>query len=96
MATIENVQELLTEQLGKRRCDVINTTNMTGKNYYCVHFVTESEILSITASNATSLAGSDLSNLDGETLPAGTTLFLNITQIQLTSGIGICYYEQAL
>ena len=44
---IENVQQLLTEQLGKHRCDVINTTAMTGKDYYCVHFVTESEISSI-------------------------------------------------
>ena len=26
---IENVQQLLTEQLGKNRCDVINTTAMT-------------------------------------------------------------------
>ena len=31
---IENVQQLLTEQLGKNRCDVITTTAMTGKDYY--------------------------------------------------------------
>jgi len=28
---IENVQQLLTEQLGKNRCDVVTTTAMTGK-----------------------------------------------------------------
>ena len=49
---IENVQQLLTEQLGKNRCDVITTTAMTGKDYYAVHFVTESVIASIAASNA--------------------------------------------
>ena len=53
---IENVQQLLTEQLGKNRCDVINTTAMTGKDYYAIHFVTESVIASITATNATTAA----------------------------------------
>ena len=32
---IENVQQLLTEQLGKHRCDVIGTVAMTGKDYLC-------------------------------------------------------------
>ena len=27
------------------------------------------------------------------TIPAGTTLFMNVTQIQLTSGVGIGYKE---
>jgi len=44
---IENVQQLLTEQLGKHRCDVITTTAMTSKDYYAIHFVTESVIASI-------------------------------------------------
>ena len=35
---IENVQQLLTEQLGKNRCDVISTVAMTGKDYYAVFF----------------------------------------------------------
>ena len=48
---IENVQQLLTEQLGKHRCDVITTTAMTSKDYYAIHFVTESVIASIAASN---------------------------------------------
>ena len=33
---IENVQQLLTEQMGKNRCDVIATTAMTSKDYYAV------------------------------------------------------------
>ena len=72
---IENVQQLLTEQLGKNRCDVILTDNMTSKDYYAIHFPIESVILS---------------------MAAGTTIFLNITAITLTSGVGLCYYEQVI
>jgi hypothetical protein len=92
---IENVQQLLTEQMGKNRCDVISTTNMTSKDYYCVHFPVESVIASITASNAIAGGGSAIAGLH-TTIPAGVTIFLNITQIQLTSGVGLCYYEQPL
>ena len=92
---IENVQQLLTEQMGKNRCDVIATTAMTGKDYYCVHFPVESVIASIVASNATTAAGSAIANLH-TTMVAGTTIFLNITAITLSSGVGLCYYEQVL
>ena len=92
---IENVQQLLTEQMGKNRCDVIATTAMTSKDYYCVHFPVESVIASITAANATTAAGSAIANLH-TTVPAGTTIFLNITGITLTSGVGLCYYEQPI
>tara|TARA_R110002020_G_scaffold424388_1_gene633564 strand:- start:5694 stop:5981 length:288 start_codon:yes stop_codon:yes gene_type:complete len=95
MAAIENVQELLTEQLGKRRCDVIATTAMSGKSYYCIHFPVESVIASIVAANATAVAGSAIANLH-TTVPAGTTLFLNVTAVTLTSGVALCYYEQAV
>tara|TARA_R110000787_G_scaffold85699_1_gene182673 strand:+ start:224 stop:508 length:285 start_codon:yes stop_codon:yes gene_type:complete len=92
---IENVQQLLTEQMGKNRCDVISTTAMTGKDYYCIHFPVESVIASITAANATTAAGSVIANLH-TTMAAGTTIFLNITAITLTSGVGLCYYEQPI
>ena len=92
---IENVQQLLTEQMGKNRCDVIATTAMTGKDYYCVHFPVESVIASIAAANATTAAGSAIANLN-TTMAAGTTIFLNITAITLTSGVGLCYYEQVI
>ena len=92
---IENVQQLLTEQMGKNRCDVIATTAMTGKDYYCVHFPVESVISSITAANATTETGSLIANLH-TTMAAGTTIFLNVTAITLTSGVGLCYYEQPL
>jgi predicted amidohydrolase len=89
---IENVQQLLTEQLGKNRCDVIATTAMTSKKYYAIHFPVESVISAITASNATTAAGSAIANLH-TTIPAGTTLFLQVTAITLSSGVAICYYE---
>tara|TARA_R100001530_G_scaffold135891_1_gene114392 strand:+ start:2330 stop:2614 length:285 start_codon:yes stop_codon:yes gene_type:complete len=92
---IENVQQLLTEQLGKNRCDVITTTAMTSKDYYAIHFVTESVIASITASNIQTGTGSAASSLH-TTIPAGTTLFLQCTAITLTSGLAICYYEEVL
>ena len=54
---IENVQQLLTEQLGKNRCDVVTTTAMTGKDYYAIHFPVESVVSAITASNVTTATG---------------------------------------
>jgi hypothetical protein len=92
---IENVQQLLTEQLGKMRCDIISTTAMTSRDYYCIHFPVDSVIASISASNAIAGGGSDIANLH-TTMFAGTTLFLNVTDIELTSGVALCYYEQPL
>ena len=92
---IENVQQLLTEQLGKNRCDVITTTAMTGKDYYAIHFVTESIIASIAASNIQTGTGSAAASLH-TTIPAGTTVFLQCTAITLTSGLAICYYDQVI
>ena len=90
---IENVQQLLTEQLGKNRCDVVTTTAMTGKDYYAIHFPLESVVSAITASNVTTAAGSTIVSLK-TTYPAGTTLFLNVNLITLTSGLAIGYYDQ--
>jgi len=92
---IENVQQLLTEQLGKNRCDVVTTTAMTGKDYYCVHFPLESVVTVLTAANVTAAAGSDVTDLV-QTYAAGTTLFLNVNTITLTSGLAICYYDQVI
>jgi hypothetical protein len=92
---IENVQQLLTEQLGKNRCDVIATTAMTGKDYYAVYFPITSVVSNLEAANATTAAGSAIANLE-TTLPAGTSILLNVTAITLTSGIALCYYEQVL
>lgn len=92
---LESNNELLREGLGKHRCDVIGTTAMTGKNYYAVHFPITSTITSIAANNATSVAGSAISNLH-TTVPAGTTIFLNVTAINLSAGVALCYYEDVI
>ena len=85
---IENVQQLLVEQLGKNGDTVVFTTvAQTSKDWYCVYFPVESEVDSITVADATGEIALQTS------LPAGTTLFMNITDIQLVSGIGIGYAE---
>ena len=86
---IENVQQLLTEQLGKNGSTKVITTadsTVTG-DYYCAYFPVESVIAAISAADATGESALQT------TLPAGTTLFMNITAITLTSGIGIGYHE---
>jgi hypothetical protein len=95
MPQIDNDNQLLRETLGKNRCDVIATTAMTSKNYYAVHFPITSVIASIAAGNATTATGSAIANLQ-TTIPAGTTIFLNVTAITLTSGIALCYYEDII
>mgnify|MGYP003669874361 CR=1 FL=1 len=92
---IENVQQLLTEQLGKNRCDVVTTTAMTGKDYYCIHFPIESVVTAITASNVTTATGSAVASLI-TTYAAGTTLFLNVNTLTMTSGLALCYYDQVI
>ena len=87
---IENVQQLLTEQLGKNGGTEIFTSAsgaLTGKDFYCVFFPVESVIASITVADATGESALQT------TIPASTTLFMNVTQIQLTSGVGVGYHE---
>jgi len=85
---IENVQQLLVEQLGKNGDTVVFTTvAQTSKDWYCVYFPVESEVASITVADATGESALVT------TLPAGTTLFMNVTAITLTSGIGVGYNE---
>ena len=47
------------------------------------------------ASNIQTGAGSSSTSLH-TTMAAGTTLFLNVTTITLTSGLAICYYDQVI
>jgi hypothetical protein len=87
---IENVQQLLTEQLGKNGgTQIYNSASgaITSKDFYCVYFPVETVVASITVADATGEAALQT------TLPAGTTLFMNVTGIQLTSGVAICYDE---
>ncbi len=85
---IENVQQLLTEQLGKNgSTEVFTTVAQTGKDWYCIYFPGESIRAWITVADATGESALVT------TLPAGTTLFMNVTASTLTSGIGIGYHE---
>tara|TARA_R100000995_G_scaffold74954_1_gene44129 strand:- start:270 stop:542 length:273 start_codon:yes stop_codon:yes gene_type:complete len=85
---IENVQQLLTEQLGKNgNTEIFTTAAQSSKNFYCVHFPVESVVASIVVADATGEAALQT------TLPAGTTLFMNVTAITLTSGVGIGYRD---
>ena len=86
---IENLQELLSEQLGKTQSttEVFTTVAQTSKDWYCVYFPVESVISAITAAGATGESALQT------TMPAGTTLFLNVTAITLSSGVGIGYGE---
>ena len=85
---IENVQQLLTEQLGKNgSTEIFTTAAQSGKDWYCVHFPVESVISAITVADATGESALQT------TMVAGSTLFMNITAITLTSGVGIGYNE---
>jgi|TARA_R100001463_G_scaffold9961_1_gene29607 hypothetical protein len=84
---IENNNELLREQLGKGVVEVFTTVAQTGKDWYAVQFVLESVISTITVADCTGESALVT------TIPAGTTLFMNITAITLTSGLAIGYVE---
>ena len=89
MSTFDTDNTLLREMLGKGALnEIFTTTALTGKDFYCVQFPVESVIASLTVANM-----SGESSLVGLTLPAGTTLFMRFTAIQLTSGVGIGYRE---
>jgi hypothetical protein len=82
----KNVNDHLTEMLGKRGdCIVFTTAAQTSKDFYAVHFVTESVVSAITIANGT--GDSALHT----TIPAGTVIFANITAITMTSGVAIGY-----
>ena len=83
---VKNTTDLLNEQLGKKGdCIIFTTAAQTSKDFYAVHFVTESVISAITVANGT--GDSALQT----TIPAGTVLFMNITAITLTSGVAVGY-----
>ena len=85
---IENVQQLLMEQLGKNNAtEIFTTAAQTSKDWYCVYFPVETVVASIAVANATGETALQT------TLPAGTTLFMNVTAITLTSGVGVGFQE---
>ena len=88
--SVKNTTDLLNEQLGKKeKSTLITTVAQTSKDFYAVYFVTESVISSITVANLD--ASSSNPAALHTTIPAGTTLFINITAITLTSGVAVGY-----
>jgi len=84
--SVKNTADLLKEQLGKKgTVEVFTTAAQTSKDYYAVYFVTESVISSIAADSCTGETALQT------TIPAGTTLFMNVTAITLTSGLAVGY-----
>ena len=83
---IENVQQLLTEQLGKNSIEIFEGA-VTSKDFYAVHFPVTSVVTAITVANATGESALQT------TMPAGTTLFMNITAMTISSGVAIGYTE---
>jgi hypothetical protein len=92
MSRYDTDNTLLFEMLGKGAfTEVFTTAALTGKDFYCVYFPVESVVASIAVGTEAG-APTGVTALQ-TTLPAGTTLFLRITAITLTSGIGIGYKE---
>jgi len=88
MSTFDTDNTLLFEMLGKGGgTEVFTTVAQTGKDFYCVYFPVESVVSAIVADGVVGETALQT------TLPAGTTLFMRITAITLTSGIGIGYRE---
>ena len=88
MSTFDTDNTLLFEMLGKGGgTEVFTTAAQTSKDWYCIFFPVES-VISTIAGDATNVTA-----LNGQTMNAGTTLFLRTTAVTLTSGIGIGYKE---
>ena len=88
MSTFDTDNTLLFEMLGKGGgTEVFTTAAQTGKDWYCVYLPVESVVSHIVADGVSGETALQT------TLPAGTTLFMRITEITLTSGIGIGYRE---
>ena len=82
----KNMNDHIAEMLGKKgTVEVFTTAAQTSKDFYAVHFVTESVVTAITIANGT--GDSSLHT----TIPAGTVIFANITAITMTSGVAIGY-----
>ena len=88
MSTYDTDNTLLFEMLGKGGgTEVFTTTAQASKDFYCIFFPVDS-VISTIAGDATNITA-----LNGQSMNAGTTLFLRTTAITLTSGIGIGYSE---
>ena len=83
---MQNQNEQLAEMLGKTTQTIFDGA-VGSCDFFCVHFPIES-ICSVMKIDGSGSATTALQT----TYPAGTTLFLNVTAITITSGVGIGYH----
>ena len=91
MSTFDTDNILLREQLGKGPVEVYadgESTGATAKDFYVIFFPKETVVASLAASNVT-VGAAHLAT----TYAAGTTLFINATEITITTGLAHCYVE---
>ena len=87
MSKFDDNNTLLREQLGKGSGVVFTTVAQSSKDWYAVHFVTDSVVSAITMTYHTGESALHT------TIPAGTIIFGHITAITMTSGVAIGYAE---
>jgi len=91
MSLIDNNNVLLREQLGKGSGEVFTAATLSGKDWYAVHFVTETVVSALTMTHHTGESALHT------TIPAGTVIFGHITAITTTgAGVAIGYKEHDL
>lgn len=81
----KNTNDHLEEMLGKKGDCVVFDGAQSSVDFYAVYFPVDSTISAITIANGTG------DSILHTSVPAGTTLFMNITAITITSGIGVGY-----
>lgn len=93
MSSFDTDNILLREQLGKGPVEVYSngeSTGATAKDFYVIYFPEETVVSSMAASNVI-VGGAHLAR----TYAGGTTLFLNVTEITVTTGVAHCYVENS-
>lgn len=92
MATLANQSQANLQSFGQNGFNVVTGTAAQTGNYSAITIVTDTVVASITATNIQKNGSESPTALSGVTLPAGTTIFGNITGFTLTSGSVIAYY----
>jgi len=89
MSIHDSNNRLLRESLGKGSGEVFTAATLSSKDWYAIHFITDTVVSSITMTNHTGTGSLAI------TIPAGTVLFGHITAITTTgAGVAIGYKEE--
>lgn len=91
MSKIDNNNALLREEAGKGKIDIFEAgQGMSGADYFKIHFPVATVLDSIDAANIVNGSALSLRTLE---IPADTTIRMRVTEINVASGIAICYTE---